>query len=108
MSLAALLAVLGADIIGVSPVPAERPDFPRASVQAVAAESVIDALPAGPAAWRGSPEYPTNLHYQALPSPDMVLRLGNRRKGPELELGAFGGGRARAAGLVHVFIGFDF
>ena len=108
MSLAALVSVLGAKIIGVVSDPFDCPDCSLASLPAVSAESQIDALPAASRARRASPDYPNSLHYEAMPAPDMVLRLGNRRAGPELEIGAFGGGRARAAGFVHVVVGFDF
>jgi len=39
--------------------------------------------------------------------PDLAFKAGNRRMA-QIELGALGGGRADAPGLVHVGVGFDF
>jgi len=39
--------------------------------------------------------------------PDLALKAGSRRMA-QIELGALGGGRADAPGLVHVGVGFDF
>jgi hypothetical protein len=39
---------------------------------------------------------------------DVAMYLGNRNAGAQVEIGALGGGRPDAPGLVHIGVGFDF
>lgn len=40
--------------------------------------------------------------------PELVLLAGDRHHGAQVEIGALGGGREDAPGLLHVGVGFDF
>lgn len=42
------------------------------------------------------------------PPPDLAFLIGQRRGGAQVEIGALGGGRADAPGLVHLGVGLDF
>jgi hypothetical protein len=112
MSLAALLVALGANIIGVTPAQSERPGFLELAPSVLAAErSVISpqtapSLPLQTAGERS--DIPVVSYPVSSARPDLAVYLGNRRSGPQLELGALGGGRADAPSLVHVGFGFDF
>lgn len=39
---------------------------------------------------------------------DLALLFGSRSRGAQVEMGALGGGRADAPGLVHIGVGLDF
>jgi hypothetical protein len=112
MSLSALLIALGANVVGVTPAQSERPSFLELAPSILAAErsvispQTVSSLPPQAAGERS--DVPVISYPEASTRPDLAVYLGNRRSGPQLELGALGGGRADAPSLVHVGFGFDF
>lgn len=56
----------------------------------------------------GPPHDMQRLAVAASAPADLALLLGDRSRGGQLEMGALGGGRADAPGLIHVGVGIDF
>jgi hypothetical protein len=108
MSLGGLLTVVGAATIAGAPAPPERYDFPDLSVLALRSQAAMlpPVLPIHPDDAGEPPHGP--IWPARSPPLELVVYVGDRRSGPQLELGALGGGRADAPGLVHVGFGFDF
>jgi hypothetical protein len=108
MSLGGLLTVLGAATIAGAPAPPERYDFLDLSGLTLTPQATM-LQPVLPIHWDDAGEPPRGQLWPARSSPlELVVYVGDRRCGPQLELGALGGGRADAPGLVHVGFGFDF
>jgi hypothetical protein len=111
MSFGALLTALGASVVGGMPVPSERADFLELSSSALATESsVMNSRSAATRPDKGNDrsDARTLSPPASSPLPDIALYLGNPRSGPELELGALGGGRLQTPGLVHLGFGMNF
>lgn len=53
-------------------------------------------------------ERPVDVQPDAPETVDVAMYFGSRHAGAQVELGALGGGRPDAPGLVHVGVGFDF
>ena len=112
MSLGALLALLGANAAGMTPVQLERSGFDEGFPSPLAAESSIATKNRASSDQRDATDEQADLPAMAppdvAPPQQLVMRVGDRRTGPELELGALGRGRARIFSLVRVGFGFDF
>lgn len=54
-----------------------------------------------------APDRPRASHEPG-PGPELAVLIGQRRGGAQVEIGALGGGRADAPGLVHLGVGIDF
>ncbi|MBC2653701.1 hypothetical protein H7F50_18955 [Novosphingobium flavum] len=85
----------------VAPMDLTRLDLARtdAVLRGIPASHADIAVPRLPRQ-RPAPDETTN--------PDLAVLVGNRHQGGQFEMGALGGGRADAPGLVHVGLGFDF
>jgi hypothetical protein len=105
--LTALAATLGEAILA----PPQTSTFIELPAPVLTAESAVmtkrTAPPARPTAVQ-DPDYPVVSPPNAEPPPDLAMYVGDRQTGPQLELGAFGGGKVSARGLVHVGFGMDF
>ena len=112
MSLGSLLAVVAAIVTSVIPPQSETSHSLALSALDLAAENSIMALHVGPMIGQvvatRQPDSPVTSRFDAPPRPELVVYVGNRRSGPQLELGAMGGGRADAPSLVHLGFGFNF
>jgi hypothetical protein len=111
MSIPALVVVLGASVVTGRPDQSDRMPFLELSSSVLATETSVMTTRA-PAihreATRNSPEVPINLPAGMSPRPDLAVYLGDPQTGPELELGALGGGQVHTSGVVHVGFGMDF
>ena len=112
MSLGSLLTVVAAIVTSMTPVQSGTSHYLALSAPDFAAESSIMASHVvsmiGPVAAAKQPDSPLAPAVDATSRPELVLYVGNRHSGPQLEVGALGGGRADAPSLVHVGVGFDF
>ena len=98
MSLGLAVVLWAANLAPVAPLPPMAPmDLTRSDL------ARTDAV------LRGIPRLP---HQRPAPDetakPDLAVLLGTRHQGGQFEMGALGGGRADAPGLVHIGLGFDF
>lgn len=90
----------------VAPMDLTRSDLTRLDL--VRIDAVLRGIPAGHSdiavprlpRQRPAPDETTNS--------DLAVLVGSRHQGGQFEMGALGGGRADAPGLVHVGLGFDF
>jgi hypothetical protein len=111
MSLGSLLTALAASLGGVILAQPHDSTFVELPAPVLTAESAVmtkRAEPPAPPAAAQNPGYPVVPPPEAASPPDLAMYVGDRQTGPQLELGAFGGGKVNARGLVHLGLGMDF
>jgi hypothetical protein len=111
MSLGSLLTALAASLGGAILAQPHSSTFVELPAPVLTAESEVMTKRAespAPQPAAQDPAYPVVLPPDAAPPPDLAMYVGDRQTGPQLELGAFGGGKVNARGLVHVGLGMDF
>jgi hypothetical protein len=112
MSFAAMLFAMGANAMAAISVTPVHQGFLEMSSSVIAAESSmmthhpVSSMHQVPTDDR--PDHAITAPPDTPSSLDLAIYVGDRRSGPQLELGALGGGRADAPGLVHVGFGLDF
>jgi hypothetical protein len=112
MSFAVLLTVLGANAATTTSVTPDHQTFLEMSSPAIAQENLTMMRGAVATTGQAPIDGPPGQTIARQPDPhsslDLAIYVGDRHSGPQLELGALGGGRADAPSLVHVGFGFDF
>jgi hypothetical protein len=114
MSFAVLLMVVGANAAATTTtlIAPDHEIFLEMSLPAIAAENSTLTRHGVATTGQASTDRPPDQTIAAYPdrhsSLDLAIYVGDRHSGPQLELGALGGGRADAPSLVHVGFGFDF
>ena len=103
----ATVALISAELLAVPPGATGRAGHPAQAAPTAAqnpAAGTFQATRPDPATAR----YRLDSPYGPAESTDLALYVGRRDHGAQFELGALGGGRSDAPGLVHVGIGWDF